>query len=238
MFGKKKKAPPFVTAIIPAAGASRRMGGENKLLLELEGVPVLGRTLLALEGCPVIREIIVAAAEEQIVPYAELGRALGVTKLTRVIKGGATRQESVYRAALEASPEAKYLAVHDGARPLVTAEIVENVCKAAFLYNCAAAGVPVHDTVRKVDEAERAAGTVERERLRAMQTPQVADRALLLAALKRALDEGRTVTDECAALEALGARPVIVPGSFENIKITTPPDLLFARAILEGRKQA
>lgn len=238
MFGKKKKASPFVTAIIPAAGVSRRMGGENKLLLELEGVPVLGRTLLALEGCPVIREIIVAAAEEQIVPYAELGRELGVSKLTRVIKGGATRQESVYRAALEASPEAEYLAVHDGARPLVTAEIVENVCKAAFLYNCAAAGVPVHDTVRKVDDAERAAGTVEREQLRAMQTPQVADRALLLAALKKALDEEQTVTDECAALEALGVRPVIVPGSFENIKITTPTDLLFAQAILEGREQA
>lgn len=238
MFGKKKKRPPFVTAIIPAAGASRRMGGENKLLLELEGVPVLAHTLLALERCPCIREIVLAAPEELIVPYAELARRAGVTKLTRVVKGGATRQESVYRAALEASPKTEYLAVHDGARPLVTEEIVENVCKAAFLYSCAAAGVPVHDTIRSVDSSERAEATLARESLRAMQTPQVADKALLLAALKKALDEGAAVTDECAALEALGVRPVIVPGSFENIKITTPVDLVFARAILEGRTKA
>ena len=92
LFGKKKKQPPFVTAIIPAAGSSRRMGGGNKLLMELDGVPVLGRTLLALEACDIIREIIVAASEETIVTYAELGKALGITKLTKVVKGGASRQ--------------------------------------------------------------------------------------------------------------------------------------------------
>ena len=237
MFGKKKKAPPFVTAIIPAAGASRRMGCGNKLLMELEGVPVLGRTLLALESCPIIREIIIAASEDNIVTYAELGKALGVTKLTKVVKGGDTRQESVYKAALEAHEQAKYLAVHDGARPLVTPEVVENACKGAFLHTCAAAGVKVHDTIKRVDSTDHIAETVDRECLRAMQTPQVADKNLLLAALKSALDQGITVTDECAALELLGARPVITEGSFENIKITTPVDLQFARAVLEGREQ-
>ena len=237
MFGKKKKAPPFVTAIIPAAGASRRMGGGNKLLMELEGVPVLGRTLLALESCPIIREIIIAASEDNIVTYAELGKALGVTKLTKVVKGGDTRQESVYKAALEADEQAKYLAVHDGARPLVTPEVVENACKGAFLHTCAAAGVKVHDTIKRVDSTDHIAETVDRECLRAMQTPQVADKNLLLAAMKSALDQGITVTDECAALELLGARPVITEGSFENIKITTPVDLQFARAVLEGREQ-
>jgi len=237
MFGKKKKAPPFVTAIIPAAGASRRMGGGNKLLMELEGVPVLGRTLLALESCPIIREIIIAASEDNIVTYAELGKTLGVTKLTKVVKGGDTRQESVYKAALEADEQAKYLAVHDGARPLVTPEVVENACKGAFLHTCAAAGVKVHDTIKRVDSTDHIAETVDRECLRAMQTPQVADKNLLLAALKSALDQGITVTDECAALELLGARPVITEGSFENIKITTPVDLQFARAVLEGREQ-
>ena len=237
MFGKKKKAPPFVTAIIPAAGASRRMGGGNKLLMELEGVPVLGRTLLALESCSIIREIIIAASEDNIVTYAELGKTLGVTKLTKVVKGGDTRQESVYKAALEADEQAKYLAVHDGARPLVTPEVVENACKGAFLHTCAAAGVKVHDTIKRVDSTDHIAETVDRECLRAMQTPQVADKNLLLAALKSALDQGITVTDECAALELLGARPVITEGSFENIKITTPVDLQFARAVLEGREQ-
>lgn len=235
LFGKKKKQPPFVTAIIPAAGSSRRMGGGNKLLMELDGVPVLGRTLLALEACEIIREIIVAASEENIVAYAELGKALGITKLTKVVKGGATRQESVYRAALEASAEAKYLAVHDGARPLVTPEVVQKACEGAFLHTCAAAAVPVHDTIKKVQKDGRIECTVDREELRAMQTPQAADKALLMAALQSAIEAGVTVTDECAALERMGARPVITEGSFENIKITTPADLIYGQAILEGR---
>ncbi len=237
MFGKRKKAPPFVTAIIPAAGASRRMGGGNKLLLDLEGIPVLGRTLLALEDCDLIREIVIAASEDNIVTYAELGKSLNITKLTKVVKGGDTRQESVYKAALEASKEAQYLAVHDGARPLVSPEVVRKACEGAFLYTCAAAGVPVHDTIKEVDAEEHALRTMDRDRLRAMQTPQVADKALLLAALKSAMEAGVTVTDECAALERLGAKPVVTPGSFENIKITTPADVQFALAVLEGRKR-
>ncbi len=235
MFKKKKKAP-FVTAIVPAAGASRRMGGGNKLLMDLDGISVLGRTLLALDECACISEIIVAAPQDMIADYLELGKALGVQKLTRVICGGDTRQQSVYNAALQADPKARYLAVHDGARPLVTEEIVRNACEAAFLHTCAAAGVHVHDTVKQVDAAEHVERTVERGLLRAMQTPQVAEKSLLLAALKSALDAGVEVTDECAALERLGARPVITPGSFENIKITTPVDLVFAGAVLNGRK--
>ena len=231
LFGKKKKQLPFVTAIIPAAGSSRRMGGGNKLLMELDGVPVLGRTLLALESC----EIIVAASEENIVAYAELGKSLGVTKLTKVVKGGATRQESVYRAALEASDQAEYLAVHDGARPLVTADVVQKACEGAFLHTCAAAAVPVHDTIKKVHKDGHIESTVDREDLRAMQTPQVADKSLLIAALQSAIEAGAAVTDECAALERMGARPVITEGSFENIKITTPADLIYGQAILEGR---
>ena len=235
LFGKKKKQLPFVTAIIPAAGSSRRMGGGNKLLMELDGVPVLGRTLLALERCEIIREIIVAASEENIVAYAEVGKSLGVTKLTKVVKGGATRQESVYRAALEASDQAEYLAVHDGARPLVTADVVQKACEGAFLHTCAAAAVPVHDTIKKVHKDGHIESTVDREDLRAMQTPQVADKSLLIAALQSAIEAGSAVTDECAALERMGARPVITEGSFENIKITTPADLIYGQAILEGR---
>ena len=238
MFGKKKKEPPFVTAIIPAAGASSRMGGGNKLLMELNGVPVLGRTLLALEACDIIREIIVAASEDNIVTYADLGAALGITKLTKVVKGGATRQESVWKAALEASPQAAYLAVHDGARPLITPEVVQKACEAAFLHSAAAAGVPVHDTIKRLDPDGHIRCTEDRECLRAMQTPQVADKALLTAALQSALEAEAPVTDECAALERLGVRPVVTEGSFENIKITTPADLLFAQAVLEGRLQS
>ncbi len=170
--------------------------------------------------------------------YAALGRQLGITKLTRVIRGGASRLESVYRAACEASLECEYLAVHDGARPLVSQQVIGDVCKAAFLYSAAGAGIPVTDTIKRINGADRALATVDREQLRAMQTPQMAEKPLLLAALQGALEAGAETTDELAALERMGMRPVIVPGDRENIKLTTPTDVLVANAILEGREQA
>ena len=239
LFGRKKKEEtPFVTVVIAAAGASRRMGGENKQLILLDGIPVLGRTLLAFQQSPYIREIILAAAEEHMAEYAALGRQLKIDKLTRVIRGGESRLESVYRAACEAAAECEYLAVHDGARPLVSQQVIENVCKAAFLYSAAGAGIPVTDTIKRIDREGRALATVERESLRAMQTPQMAEKPLLLAALQSALEAGAETTDELAALERMGMRPVIVPGDRENIKLTTPTDVLVANAILAGREQA
>ena len=234
LFRKKPKEIPFVTAVILAAGSSRRMGGENKQMIDLLGIPVLGRTLLAFEGSPYIREIVIAASEENVVPYADLGASLHVTKLTKVIAGGASRLESSYKACCQISEEAKYIAVHDGARPLVSQKIIPDTCEAAFLHTAAAAGVPVHDTIKQVDKEMRVERTVDRSALMAMQTPQVADRALLLAALQSALEAKAETTDECAALERMGVRPVIVPGAFENIKITTPTDLRIAKGILEG----
>ena len=238
LFGRKKKEEtPFVTVVIAAAGASRRMG-ENKQLIPLGGVPALGRTLLAFQQSPYIREIILAAAEEHMAEYAALGRQLSITKLTKVIRGGASRLESVYRAACEVSPDCEYLAVHDGARPLVSQQVIEDVCKAVFLYSAAGAGVPVTDTIKRIDREDRALETVDRDSLRAMQTPQMAEKPLLLAALQSALEAGAETTDELAALERMGVRPVIVPGDRENIKLTTPTDILVANAILAGREQA
>ena len=234
LFRKKPEEKPFVTAVILAAGSSRRMGGENKQMLELGGIPVLGRTLLAFEGSPYIREIVIAASEDNVVPYADLGASLGITKLTRVIAGGATRLESSYKACCQISDEAAYIAVHDGARPLVSQKVIADACEAAFLHTTAAAGVPVHDTIKQVDSSRHVERTVDRSTLMAMQTPQVADRALLLAALQSALEQGAEATDECAALERMGVRPYISEGAFENIKITTPTDLRIAQGILEG----
>ena len=235
LFRKKQQEKPFVTVIITAAGASRRMGGGNKQLMSLGGIPVLGRTMLAFENSDYVREIIVTAPEDQVVPYADLGASLGISKLKKVVKGGTSRLESAYLGACEAAPACDYLAVHDGARPLVTGQIIADVCEAAFAHTAAGAGVPVHDTVKQVDGERRITQTVDRDRLMAMQTPQMADRALLLAAMKKALDEGAEPTDECAALERMGVHPLVVESSFENLKITTPIDLLFAEAILQER---
>ena len=234
-FRKKEKKKPFVTAVIAAGGSSARMGGENKLLMELDDRCVLAHTLQAFQNCPLISEIVIAARSDMIVPYADLASELGIDKLKCVTAGGNTRCESVYHGACQASPQAEYIAVHDGARPLVRPEEIAAVCEKAFNFTAAAAAVKVKDTIKRVEEG-RILETVDRSQLCAMQTPQVADKALMLSALKNALDKNLNVTDECMALEAIHVRPAVVMCSYENIKITTPEDILFARAVLAERE--
>ena len=121
MFGKRQnRTHPYCAALIAAAGSSTRYGGENKLLQTLDGIPVLVRTLLTIDRVEGIDEIVIAAREDELLPYAELCKTFGLRKPVKVIVGGATRTESVLRAALEASPETEFFAVQDGARPLVT----------------------------------------------------------------------------------------------------------------------
>lgn len=235
LFSKKTKAPPYVTAIVAAGGSGTRMGC-NKLMMDLRGMPALGYTLLALENCGLIRDVVVAAREDMIVEYADLAAALSCTKVRKVIKGGDTRLASVYRACCEAAPETEYLAVQDAARPLTTPAEIEAVVQAAFEHQCAVAAAPVRDTMKRGDRDNRIIETVDRENLFSAQTPQAADKALLMAALKRAVDENLDVTDECMALERMGAKPVLVPTSALNIKLTTQEDLLLAEAILEVRE--
>ncbi|MEA5039429.1 MAG: 2-C-methyl-D-erythritol 4-phosphate cytidylyltransferase [Clostridiaceae bacterium] len=234
LFSKKVKNPPYVTAVLAAGGSGERMGC-NKLLMELAGMPVLGHSLLALENCEIVREVVIAAREDMIVEYANLAAKLDCSKVRKVIKGGKTRLESVYCACCEAMPETEILVVQDAARPLTSPAEIEAVIRAAAANQCAVAAVPVRDTMKRAGRDGRIQETVEREGLFAAQTPQAADKTLLLAALKRALDESVAVTDECMALERMGLHPVLVSCSSQNIKLTTPEDLLLAEAILEMR---
>jgi len=235
LFRKKKKEKPFVTAVVAAGGSSSRMGGENKLLCEIGEAPVLVHTLRAFQQCEIIDEIVMAAREDMVVEYSNLAAAWGITKLTKVVAGGVNRAESVYKAACQASDSCAYLAVHDGARPLITPEEITAVCQKAFDVVCAAAMVPVKDTIKRVCDGF-VAETVDRSTLYAAQTPQVADKALLLAALQQAIQQQIPITDECMALELLGKRPAVVVCSYENIKITTPEDLLYAEMVLVKRR--
>ena len=131
MFGKRqKRTHPYCAALIAAAGSSTRYGGENKLLQTLDGIPVLVRTLLTINRVEGIDEIVIAAREDELLPYAELCKTFGLRKPVKVIVGGATRTESVLRAALEASLETEFFAVQDGARPLVTVELIDEVLDA------------------------------------------------------------------------------------------------------------
>lgn len=231
---EKKRTRPYCTALIAAAGSSTRYGGENKLLQPLDGIPVLARTLLAIDSAQNVDEIIIAAREDEMLPYAELCRTFGIRKRVKVVPGGKTRTESVLRAALEAPPETELLAVQDGARPLVTPELIDEVVSAAQRYQAAAPAVPVTDTI-KVARDGIVESTPERSTLFAVQTPQVFDAELLKAALQDALRADAALTDDCSAVERFGKEVHLTAGDRENIKITTPIDLSIAESILQRR---
>ncbi len=230
------KAKPFVTAVIVAAGNSTRMGGVNKQFLLIDGVPVLIRTLLAFSQSDMVDEIIVAAREEDIPKMFAMIKEYKVLKVTDIVKGGKTRQESVFNAIRRCSPLSEYFAIHDGARPLVTEKIIEDTVCEAFSTGAAATGVRVKDTVKVVNENGFITATPDRNYLWAVHTPQVFERRLYLSAIDNVLNS-ESFTDDCKLLEEYGAEVKMVEGSYENIKITTPEDTDIAQAILYRREQ-
>ena len=227
---------PWCSIIVAAAGSSSRMGGENKLMQPVDGVPLLARTLMAVNGASLVDEIVVAAREEDMLAFGELCKIYGISKPVKIVRGGASRLESVYRASLECRENAAFLAVHDGARPLVTPELIDRTITLAYRTNAAAPGVPVKDTVKIVRDG-KVESTPERDTLRAIQTPQVFDAALLRGALQAAMTAGEEVTDDCSAVERLGKEVYLTEGSYENIKVTTPEDLLLATELLCKRRE-
>ena len=233
MLGKRKKKPalPAVCAVIVAAGSSRRMGGENKLLLPLDDAPVLAHTLSAFEKCAAIRDIVLVCREQDILPYSDLARAFGISKLRTVTRGGDSRTASVLAGITAAPEDTGLVAVHDGARPLVSEAVITEAVYAAAEYGAAAPVVPVKDSIKRIQDGNIAAD-VPRDTLAAVQTPQVFDRALLTRALETAARDNRSFTDDCAAVEAMGQAVHATHGSYENIKITTPEDILVAEAFL------
>ncbi len=238
LFGKKedKADHPFCSVIVAAAGSSRRMEGQNKLMLPLDGIPVLARTLLALDGSRLIDEIVVAVREEDLLPTGDLCRLYGVTKPVKIVRGGESRLDSVLAAAMECREDAVFLAVHDGARPLADPELIDRVVALAHRTNAAAPAVPVKDTIKVVRDG-RVESTPDRALLRAVQTPQVFDAQLLRAALQSAQTLGAEITDDCSAVERLGKEVYLTEGSYENIKITTPEDMLLACELLRRREE-
>ena len=219
-----------VTAIIVAAGESRRMG-DDKLMLELAGVPVLLHTLRAFELSTVISEIIVVTRLDLLEQVAELASSGGITKLTKVITGGNTRTESVQNGLYAVSRRAKYIAIHDGARPLVSQKIIRDTVSKAEKHNAAAPAMPVKSTIKQVKNGVVVA-TPERSELYEIQTPQVFDADLIKGAIAAAMQKNKQYTDDCAAVEMIGATVYITEGSYENFKLTTPEDMLVAEMIM------
>ncbi|MDR2531129.1 MAG: 2-C-methyl-D-erythritol 4-phosphate cytidylyltransferase [Oscillospiraceae bacterium] len=220
----------WVSALIVAAGESTRMGGVDKLMSAIGGVPLIARTILAFETCDLIREIVVVT--KRVGEVADLVHRMGCDKIAQIVIGGETRSESVRRGLQELSGKADYVAIHDGARPLVTAKLIAEVALAATLNGAAIAAAPVTDTVKHVMRGA-IKRTVPRKTLYAAQTPQVFDVGLIKAAHQNALDKKLTLTDDAEAVEAIGGLVRIVECSHPNIKVTFPQDLLMVNAYLE-----
>lgn len=233
---RKSNSHPFCSVIIAAAGSSNRMNGENKLFAELDGIPVIVHTMLAFQNSPLIDEIIIVTREDSIVTIADMCAGYKITKATKIVVGGKERNESVQIGAMEVSPYSEYIAVQDGARPLVTKEIIDDAVRKAYQFQAAAPAIPVSDTI-KVADNNMIVKTLDRDTLVAVQTPQVFKAEILKAALKNAHDKNIKITDDCGAVEALGVNIALSIGSHENIKITTPIDIVVAESILEARNR-
>lgn len=221
------------SVIILAAGTSLRMGGVNKQLAEIGGVPVFVLSALAFDRCGKTAEIIIAAPENLCSEYAEIARKFGVKKLSRVVSGGKTRFESVKNALAAACEKCDYIAVHDGARPLIDTNDIERVFADAERYGAAIAACRAVDTVKIADESGFIAETPPRESLFYAQTPQAFRRELFERCAEKV--GGSEVTDDASALEICGERVKITEITACNMKITRPDDLAAARAVFESR---
>lgn len=231
---KKTEQRNTCSAVIVAAGNAQRMGAD-KVMLELGCMPVLARTLLAFQNCDEIDEIIVVTRMEKVEEVASLCKKYGVTKVGKVIRGGKTRMESALAGVSEVRSNAKLIAIHDGARPFVTDEVIRRTVDAAAAYMSAVPVIRSTDTLKAIDEDGLITGSVDREHTVRVQTPQVFNADLIKGALTKAVSDGLTLTDDCSAIEIMGIKTHTVDGDEDNIKLTTPRDIQLGELILKTR---
>lgn len=222
-----------VSAIIVAAGTSSRMHGIDKQLLDIGGMPVIARAVSAFEKSEIISEIVIVTREDIIGNINDLVLKYGFEKVKAVVKGGNTRQESVFNGIAVCSEDSEYIAIHDGARPFVTQDIIKNTVDTAIKFGAASAGVTAKDTVKIADESNKIIKTVDRDFVRLMQTPQVFEKESYITAMKT-VQNSEMFTDDCCLLEKFGKSVYTVESSSLNIKITTREDIIFAEAVLRS----
>ena len=234
MFKRKKTSKAGCSVIVVAAGSARRMEGIDKILTPLGELPVLVHTLYAFQDCDLVSEVIVVTREDLLVSVGDLCRQFRLDKVKKVVKGGKERIHSVQAGLAEVCSDANIIAIHDGARPLLPQSVLREVLNKALLTGAAAPALPMTDTIKRAENG-LAVETLDRSTLFAVQTPQVFDADLIRAAIHKAIADGETLTDDCAAVERMGMKVSLTTGSRENLKLTTPFDLIVAEGILEAR---
>ncbi len=224
----------FVTAIIVAAGSSTRMGLDiSKQFIELCGETVIRRTLRAFQNADIIDSVVVVCREQDENEMRKIADSCGFDKVRAFARGGSTRDESVRNGIYACDERTTHFAIHDGARPLIEREDIENVVKAAFDCGAAALGTLVTDTIKVVDNDNIILSTPDRAALRAVQTPQVFEKSIYLRALSEGDSDG--ITDDCQLVESIGERVKIIISRGQNIKLTTRNDIKTAEMIITER---
>jgi 2-C-methyl-D-erythritol 4-phosphate cytidylyltransferase len=227
----------YVSAVIAAAGWSSRMGADlNKNFIALGGMPLICHSVLAFDASADVKEIIVVTKEEESGEAKRLLAALGIKKQLKFATGGATRQQSVSNALMHLDARCTHVAVHDGARPFVSGETIADCIAKAVTHGASTAAVATIDTCADVQEGFIRA-VLDRTATYSIQTPQVFERGLIAEAHRKAERENFTATDDSALVRRLGRAVCIAQGAYDNIKITTPEDMILARGIIDKRKQ-
>ncbi len=226
-----------VTALIPAAGMGRRMGkAVAKQFLPLGDRPMLAHTLLAFQRAAEVDEIIPILSEEDMENcLRDIIEPFHITKVKTLVVGGKERQDSVFNGLEKVEKDTAVVIVHDGVRPFVTLELIREAVEAARKGDCVAVGVPLKDTVKEVDAKGVVRHTLERSRLWAIQTPQAFPAKVLKRAYEESYKHQVYGTDDAMLVERAGTKVRVIMGSYENIKITTPEDLILAEEILKRR---
>lgn len=223
----------YVSVIVVAAGQGTRMNlDKKKQYIEIKGETILSRTIRAFQVNDLVDEIILVVNSDEIFFCKnEIVQARGFSKVISIVAGGYDRQESVYNGLKEVNEECSVVLIHDGARPFVDEQIIHTCIEGALSFEAVCAAVPVKDTVKTVDEEGYITITHNRAALWAVQTPQAFSCPLILEAHLKAKEEGFRGTDDSVLVERLGKKVKLVMGSYNNIKITTQEDLVFAEAI-------
>ncbi len=230
----KSRRSPWCSAIVVAAGTASRMGGIDKVMADLDGIPMLIRSIQPFQASDCIQEIIVVTRQDLLEQVAAQCKAYSLDKVSAVMTGGKTRTDSVLCGLESVDRRCTLAAIHDGARPFVSRRIIAETVRCAVKNGAAAPAMPVKDTV-KMAEKDVVTSTPDRSALYGVQTPQCFDRDLIYTALSKAKEDGAVLTDDCMAVERLGMKVHLTKGGNQNIKITTPSDLWMADGILRGR---
>ncbi len=223
-----------VAALIPAAGSGQRMGGAvPKPYLLLGGREILARTLAVFEACAAVHEVwVIVSADQQTHCRKYIVERYGFDKVHGVVAGGEERQASVWRGLQQLAPEVDLVVVHDGVRPFVSHAMIEDALDGAAQHGAAIAAVPLKDTIKRVSLQGQVEATIPREHLWRIQTPQAFRRQLLQQAFEHAWQQRLAATDEAGLIEAYGHPVHVVQGSEQNVKITTPDDLVICEHFL------